>query len=80
MQVMYDPLQLMPVILAALSSLSAYAAVVPDMCQSNSTSSGTNATKVRMTWYANWESGDNPPFSLTNLSWSQYNRVSYSFL
>ncbi|EPS97397.1 hypothetical protein FOMPIDRAFT_127036 [Fomitopsis schrenkii] len=33
-----------------------------------------------MTWYANWESGDNPPYSLTNLSWSQYTRVSYSFL
>ena len=78
MQGMYVPLRLIA-ILAALSPLTACAPVPDPVCQSNSTT-GTNATKVRMTWYANWEGGNNPPFSLANLSWSQYNRVSYSFL
>ncbi|TFY56462.1 hypothetical protein EVJ58_g7623 [Rhodofomes roseus] len=33
-----------------------------------------------MAWFANWEDADNPAFGLANMNWTQYTRVSYSFL
>ena len=81
MQDMRGPLQLMLMLVmaSAICPLVVSAAAVPEVLQSTSTA-GANMTKVKMTWYANWESTDDPPFALANLSWSQYNRVSYSML
>ncbi|KZT70436.1 glycoside hydrolase family 18 protein [Daedalea quercina L-15889] len=68
---MYDPL--CATIVALLPALMASAAIVPR-------DSACTDIPVAMGWFANWEGSDSPSFDLANMNWTQYTRVSYSFL
>lgn len=61
-----------------LPALSVLASALPNVAR-DSSSSCTRIPEA-MAWYANWESTDSPSFSLANMNWTQYTRVSYSFL
>lgn len=73
---MYNPLCSAVVML--LPALAAHAAILPNAARDSS--STCSQIPVAMAWYANWESADSPSFGLSNMNWTQYTRVSYSFL